>query len=201
MGREAQADCRIGSQQGRAKALLESTELVLRGEAPLRRRWPIEALQQVHVAGEALVFEAAGEVVVLVLGAREASAWARRIATPPPTLAAKLGVAAQRPAFICGAIDDDTLAAALRGATTADAAAAHCLIALVRSEADLAAALAMCAGLAAPHVWLVYPKGRAANPGDAAIRAAWRKAGWMDNKACAVSDTLTATRYTRRAAP
>lgn len=198
MGREATTGCRIGSANGSVKALLESTELVLRGEPALRRRWPVAALQAVQVQGEALVFQAGGEAVQLALGAREAAAWARRIATPPPTLAAKLGVTAERPAFVCGRVDDDALAAALHGATTADAAAAHWLVAVVRDAQDLAAALDRFAGMHAAHAWLVYPKGRAADPGDAAIRSAWRAAGCMDSKTCAVSDTLTATRYTRQ---
>lgn len=199
MGREAEVDCRIAGRSGRVKALLESTELVLRGDAALRRRWPLAALANVRVDGDALAFEAAGESVHLALGAREAAAWAQRIATPPPTLAAKLGIDTARPAFVCGTVDDAELHAALQGATTPDAQAAHCLVAVVRSDADLVAALAAHAAMAAPHAWLVYPKGAAATPGDAAIRSAWRAAGCRDSKSCAVSAALTATRYSRPA--
>ena len=196
MGREAAVRATVGGESADVKALLESRELILRGA--LRRRWALESLAGVHVDGELLVFEAGDETVRLALGAKEAAAWLRKIETPPPSLAAKLGVSSAAPAFVCGTVDDAELAAALQGATTADAKAASQLVALVLDGADLAAALRQFARLpAARHAWLVYPKGKAANPGDTAIREAWRAAGFNDTKSCAVSEHLTATRYSR----
>ena len=46
-------------------------------------------------------------------------------------------------------------------------------------------------------LWTVYPKGKAGQFGDTAIRTALRDAGWRDTKSCAVSERLTATRYNR----
>lgn len=199
MGREAAVRASVGRESADVKALLESRELILRGA--LRRRWALEALAGVHIEGDALVFEAGDETVRLALGAKEAAAWLRKIETPPPSLASKLGVTAGAPAFVCGSVDDAELAAALHGATTTDAKAATQLVAVVMNEAELAAALRQFARLpAARHAWLVYPKGKAANPGDTAIRAAWRAAGFNDTKSCAVSERLTATRYSRATA-
>lgn len=196
MGREARVQATVGGASAEVQALLESRELILRGG--LRRRWALDTLAGTAVDGGALAFVAGGEAVRLELGAAEAAAWAKKIATPPPTLAAKLGVGAATPAFTCGPLDDAALAAALQGATTADAKAAGQLVAVVLDAAGLAAALRQMARLpAARHAWLVYPKGKAANPGDAAIREAWRGAGFNDTKTCAVSATLTATRYSR----
>ena len=45
------------------------------------------------------------------------------------------------------------------------------------------------------RVWCVYRKGKAAPVGDGAIRTAFRDAGWMDIKSCAVSAAWTATLY------
>lgn len=200
MGREAAARATVGRESADVKALLEGQELILRGA--LRRRWPLQALAKTAVDGGALVFEAGGEAVRLELGAAEAAAWAKKITTPPPTLAAKLGVGAAAPAFVCGPLDDAELAAALQGATTADPKAATQLVAVVLDRPALATALKQFARLpAARHAWLVYAKGKAADPGDAAIREAWRAAGCNDTKTCAVSATLTATRYSRPARP
>jgi hypothetical protein len=66
---------------------------------------------------------------------------------------------------------------------------------MIESPADHAFAIG---NVTALPLWAVYPKGMAANPGEAAIRSALRSAGWMDNKTCAVSARLTATRYGRK---
>ncbi len=197
MGREALVCATVGGESAEGRALLESTELILRGA--WRRRWPVDALAAVRVEQDALVFEVDDTTVQLALGVAEAAAWARRIATPPPSLASKLGVSAAAPAFVCGPLDDAPLVQALHGATTTDPTRATQLVAVVADDAGLAAALAQFSRLpAARHAWLVYPKGRAAAPGDGAIRAAMRAAGHADSKSCAVSERLTATRYSRR---
>ena len=47
-------------------------------------------------------------------------------------------------------------------------------------------------------IWMIYPKGKAAQPSDAEIRSHLRGMGLIDTKSCAVSAQLTATRYIRR---
>jgi hypothetical protein len=68
------------------------------------------------------------------------------------------------------------------------------VVAVLTGPADLEAALAAGreSGL---RVWCVHGKGKGAAVGDAAVRAAFRGAGWMDIKASAVSDAFTATLY------
>jgi hypothetical protein len=44
-------------------------------------------------------------------------------------------------------------------------------------------------------LWIFHPKGRAADPNDADVRAASFAAGLIDNKISAYSETHTATRY------
>lgn len=197
MGREALAHAQVGATADEVKALLESTELILRGPA-LRRRYALATMSDVAVQGDALCFRAGGEAVQLTLGAAEAAAWQRKLLTPPPTLAAKLGVSADAPALVLGTVDDAALAQALQGATTRRAADAALLIALVYSEADLQRAVARHAPLATRVMWVVHGKGKAAPLGDTAIRAALRAQGYVDNKTSAVSERLTATRYVRR---
>ena len=195
MGREATCQAQVGHDSAEVKALLESQALILRGA--LRRRWPLAALQGLRVAGDALAFQADGEVVQLHLGGAEAERWKLKITTPPPGLAAKLGVGPATPVWVLGPVDDAALAAALTGSTTPDAATARQMLAVVHTMDALAAALRAHATLPCPLLWLVHPKGRGASLGDTAIRQVLRAAGYTDNKTSAVSDLLTATRWRR----
>jgi len=197
MGRDAVSRCVLGDSDETVRALLESKELILRG-ASIRRRWPLTAVCDVRVEDDRLRFVAEGVGVTLYLGGKEAAAWARKMATPPPTLAAKLSLSAASLAMVIGDTADEALVAALDGATTRDAALASQLIAIVLSEADLTAALALHASMECRHVWMVHRKGKGARLGDAAIRAAMRECGYVDTKVSAVSDSLSATRYSLR---
>lgn len=201
MGREAQVACTLGTKTETVKALLESKELVLRGPT-LRRRFELPALQQLRVLGDTLSFTAAGEAVSLDLGAAVAKSWLEKICTPPPTLAAKLGVSATARAAVFGPVADDAeLAAALQGVSTDDARAAAMLVAVVLSAEDLAQAVKQHADVSGPSLWVVHAKGKTAALGDAAIRQALRARGYVDNKTTAVSGRLTATRYRRPEGP
>lgn len=195
MGRVANCHCRAGAENAPAKALLESTELILRGA--VKRRYPLSTIAQVQVHGAELRFQSGGEAVALGLGADEAAAWARKLLKPPPSLAAKLGVGPDQPVFVLGAVRDPALAAALQGAVTDDAAQARQWLALLLAPAELQGLLQALQLKPAPAVWAVYRKGPAAEPGDAQVRQTLRAAGYRDTKTSAVSDTLTATRYAR----
>lgn len=197
MGREASVRAEIGGETGEVRALLESTELILRGA--IKRRYPKAELRDVSVEGETLRFTSGGETVRLHLGARVAQSWAKAIATPPPSLGAKLGLDKGR-AFVVGRFDDPVLAEALDGATVDDPANATLLIAPIDGPDDLARATALQG--AHPHLalWAIYSKGRDVAFGDSAIRTALRGAGFRDTKSCAVSERLTATRYNRTTA-
>lgn len=190
MGREALARVAIGAEQGEVKALLEGQELILRGA--VRRRFARDAVHDVAATDGVLTFACAGEEVRLVLGPGIAEAWQRALLAPPPSLRAKLGLESGATAVVLGCCDDPALAAALAGVTTAQADVADLVVARIDSPAELGQARAVAAGR---PLWVVYPKGKAAPFGDAAVRAAMRVAGWRDTKACAVSAVLTATRY------
>ncbi|MEO3690265.1 hypothetical protein [Roseateles paludis] len=193
MGREANCHACVGAERADAKALLESTELILRGA--IKRRWPLSALEAVRVEGDALCFNVGPELVTLQLGSPEAGKWADRIAAPPKSLAAKLGLAPERPAWVLGTVADAALADALAGHTAPTPAAATQWLAVLEEAAELPALLSRLQGPqseAVPALWAVYPKGGAM---DAAVRTQLRAAGWRDVKACAVSERLTATRY------
>lgn len=196
MGREVQTICVVGAQREAVKALLEATELIVRG-AVLKKRYPIAALTQLRVSGEQLVFRVGEESIALELGAVEAAKWLQKINTPPPTLAAKLGISTAQPAWVWGALDDPALIAAVSGAQAQDPSTAAVLIAVVLTPEALAQAVALHATLPCRGLWAVYEKGKASPFGDAAVREALRARGYRDNKTAAISERLTATRYFR----
>jgi hypothetical protein len=196
MGREALCACRVGKESGDVKALLESTELILRGA--IKRRYEISSLSGAAVVAGELHFKVGTEAVALVLGEADSQRWLKKINTPPPSLAEKLGLSGTNKALVFGKPGDAALVEALRGAQTKTAGAAALLVAVVRSEAELMAMIELHRTMSAATVWVVYPKGRAASISDGTIRQTLRTLGYVDNKTSAVSDVLTATRYVKR---
>ena len=193
MGRETVTRATWKGTAAEVKLIAEGDEIILRGA--IKAKLPRSAVTGITLQGDSLAIEFDADQLILELGAAQAQKWHDFLLKPAPTLAQKLGISPQKPAFILGAAADPALVGALTAATVAEPAHASCVIALIESHADLKAALECAARTPALPVWCIYPKGPQAKPGDADIRIALRAAGFMDNKACAVSQRLTATRY------
>ncbi|WP_044563943.1 hypothetical protein [Azospirillum sp. B4] len=179
---------------GEVKALLESRELILRGE--LRRTIALAAVTAVAVVGDDLVVTMPDGRLTLALGADIATRWARKMTTPPPSLAQKLGVGPATPALVIGAVEDPALVEALAGATATTAAEARIALAVVGDTDGLERAVAAHGDLApGAALWIIHGKGPKATFGEGPVRAWMRAAGFKDTKISAVSDTLSATRY------
>jgi hypothetical protein len=199
MGREASCTARVGAETADVTALLESTTVVLRGD--IKRRWEIAALQALRIEGEELRFEVDDEAVALALGEKEAGRWLKKLQTPPPTLAAKLGVSAENPALLIGPTVgtlDPALAEALANGLTTNPREARMLVAVLSKPSELERMADFHASMICKTVWVVHPKGPGASPSDAEVRTELRSRGYVDNKTSAVSDKLTATRYVKR---
>jgi hypothetical protein len=182
MGREANCRARWNGGEGEVKALLETHELVLRGEK--RAHWPLDDLSDVHPDGDWLSLTTPDGPLSLELGAKDAAGWARKLVTPPPTLAEKLG--AKAGVQVVGEMPDPALEQAL-APNLAPAATAKLSLAMVESAAGLEAALAAHAALPADaHIWIVTVKGPKSPFGEDAVRAAMRQRGYMDNKTASV---------------
>ncbi len=110
MGREAICECTSAGTTAEVKALLESDELILRGN--IRMRAPLHTLRDVRVESESLCFNLDKHPVQLHLGAAVAKSWAKKIKTPPPSLADKLGITGKTVRTI-GSISDRSLDSAL----------------------------------------------------------------------------------------
>ena len=197
MGREAEGHAQFRGVSGAVSAYLESDGITLRGE--VRGKLPRAGLMGWRVEGEDLCLQSGGEPLVLTLGAREAAAWVKALDRPLPSLASKLGISVAARAWVIGGPAPEELAVAISGAVASGPEDAALIIAVLGGPGDLEAALA--AGqVQRLRVWCVYGKGKSfavggAAVGDAAVRAAFRAAGWMDIKASAVSEAFTATLY------
>jgi hypothetical protein len=196
VGKEAAALTHWQGQTAETKVLLETHEIIMRGN--IRARIPRAAIAAVRVAGNALAVDASDGTLTVELGAATAAKWADYLTKPLPTLAAKLGVGPDSSAFVIGASDDAELTAALAGATCSAARDASVLVAVLTCEADLVAAFAVARTQPELHLWCVYGKGKYATISDAAIRAYLRGQSYVDSKTTGVSDRLTATRYGKR---
>lgn len=199
MGREATCHCQWGSESGHCKVLLETSELIVRG--PIRRRVPIASLTQVSAQGNDLHFHADEDAVTLTLGAALAQSWAKKIATPPPTLAAKLGITPQSNLLIIGDYADEDLKAAIDGAAESNTPEnkPDMILANVRTTGDLNYALDLYSKIPShPPIWIIYPKGPGKPINETEIRNTLRQEGFMDTKVASVSATLTALRFVKR---
>jgi hypothetical protein len=198
VGREARCAASWGARSGEVTALLESTELIVRGA--FRARAPLASLREVRADGDTLRFRTGEDDVALVLG-RAAPRWAAALAKPPPSLAAKLGITAGTRVLVEGEIDDDALAAAIAAGTPAGADDADLIVARVDEADELARIASEHSALLEQGVrlWVVYTKGRGAPLGETAVRAMLRERGLMDLKVASVSAALTALQFARTA--
>lgn len=195
MGRETICTATWQGATAEVKVLLESTEIILRGD--IRARIARAGITGVTARSDNLAVDVSGDRLTLELGPVEATKWAAALLKAPPTLVEKLGLAAGKRAFVLGVIDDAALAVALDRATAPVLADADMIVAILRSEADLSTALDT-ARAAALAVWMVAGKGKFATVADSAIRGFMRANGYVDTKTSSISYRWTATRYTPR---
>jgi hypothetical protein len=194
MGREAICECIYADTTAKVKALLESEELIVRGD--IRIRAPLQTLRNVRVESESLCFNLDKHPVQLRLGAAVAKSWAKRIASPPPTLADKLGITGKTVRTI-GSISDRALESALDSAALVSARNPDLIVSYVDTPASLATALREAKAQLARSIpiWLVYRKGPGHPINESAIRTTLRAQGLMDTKVVSVSAELTALRF------
>jgi hypothetical protein len=159
MGREAITRVEIGGEAADVRALLESTELILRGDN--RRRLPRDRLADVRVDGEVLRFICKGENLAPHLGSSVAQKWAKAIATPSPSLRAKPGVASGARAYRVGGFEDAALEEAIAGTLADMMADADAMIACLAGPNDLDTTLAAHAANPAVPIWPSIRKARA----------------------------------------
>lgn len=204
MGLEAHCQAQVGERQVQVKALLESGELILRGEH--RARLAFTSLDGIEAVDGQLTLTQQGERIVLDLGPA-AERWAEKIRNPR-TLLDKLGVKAGQRVASIGVTDADLLrqlhtkvavtelpgGAAVPAADT-DGAGFDLVFVEIDRLADLDQLPALREAIAqAGAVWVLHPKGRR-DLKDTDVMAAGKAAGLVDNKVARVSETFSALRF------
>jgi hypothetical protein len=195
MGREAICKCDWAGTTAQVKALLESTEVILRGA--IRKRIPFNEIKQVKALSDRLRFIVGGETVELFLSSKAAANWAAVLTSPPPSLARKLGITSTTIVRTIGDIADRALISALAEAAEISAQNAALIVAHVDSPESLHQTLnqARAQLSKAVPIWIVYAKGKGHAIDESAIRSLLRANGMMDTKIASVSATLTAIRF------
>jgi hypothetical protein len=197
MGREAVCECTFEGTTSKVKALLESAEVILRGE--IRMRIPFNALQNVRVESQNLCFNIDKHPMQLQLGAKAAESWAKKIKALPPSLAHKLGVTDKTVVRTIGSINKAILSAlSSAGAQISNEKPDLIISCLYTPETLIATLQAAKTQLACSiPIWVVYRKGPGHPLNEAAIRTCLRANGLMDTKVASVSTELTALRFNR----
>ncbi len=205
MGQEARCVARIGELRVEVKALLETDELILRGEH--RLRLPFASLDGVEAADGLLTLHRADETVILDLGPA-AERWAAKIRNPP-TLLDKLGVKAGQQIAVVGLTDEQLHQQLHACADVYESMGIHApsfahditgadfdlVFIQVETVLDLdALPIARTAITQDGAVWIVHPKGRP-DLKDTHVIEAGRAAGLVDNKLARISESLSALRF------
>jgi hypothetical protein len=196
MGSELPCKATVGDRTGSGKALLETSELVFRGEKKdFRFRIPFESIKKVVAVGDRLVIDGPKVHVVLELGAKYATRWAEKIKNPPGRLD-KLGVMPESKICVVG-VDDAKFRSELEAraptAVFGKLIEGADLIFFGATKSSELPRLSKLKESLAPTgaIWVVRPKG-VDTIGEKDVRDAGRAAGLVDVKVCAFSPTHTA---------
>jgi len=198
MGNEAECTAHAGGKTSRGKALLETDELIFRGD--FRLKLPYKELEGVRAEKGVLVLEHAGKTVRLELG-DAAAKWAEKIANPKGRID-KLGVKPGQRVSIVG-LDGVGFAAFVAEvrARTDDVsvgkakAGSHAIFLGVESAAALGKIATVARSLdPAGALWTVRPKGRP-EPSETQTMEAGHAAGLVDVKVVRFSETHTAEKF------
>jgi len=198
MGREATCTCIWNGKECTVKALIETPDLILRGE--LRRRVPIAKMSSVKAERDKLRFTIEGDSVALSLGADMAAKWAEALLKPPPTLAKKLGISSDTTVWMIGSVDDPSLKAALDEAKSVSKRTGSLILARVDTPAELHSALTRAADQlsAGTPIWFIYRKGPGHPLNENLVRTAALATGIVDTKVASVSAVFSALRFVKR---
>jgi hypothetical protein len=197
MGREAVCSARFGGKSGTGKALLETKELVFRGEK-LRFTIPFARIRSVAARGGLLELRLDEGAASLELGA-QAAAWAEKIKSPPGRLE-KLGVKAGMKVSVVGDVEPafvKELRQRVEDVSEGRPRAGSDLLffaAAAASDLDRLGALRKSLQPAGA-LWVLRAKGAATVVTERAVMAAGKAAGLVDTKVVAFSETHTAERF------
>ena len=195
MGNEATCRVQFGNQQSEGKALLETSEILFRGD--FRLKLPFSAIKSAKAVDGELRLQTAQGAVVFGLGSA-AEKWRDKILHPKSRIE-KLGVKPEAVVSLLGDFDAEFLGeldkltkSVSKGKVAADsewiffaADSKEGLGALPRISKSMKGAAAL---------WMVYPKGQK-HITENDVLAAGRKTGLKDVKVVGFSPTHTALKF------
>jgi hypothetical protein len=195
MGDEHRATVTYAGAASEGRALLETDELIFRGE--FRLVVPFAQIERVEARDGSLVVRFGGDEATFELGPK-AERWADRIRNPK-TRADKLGVKPGLRVSLAGEHDRDFVEELrAREVELSDEPVPDSDLVFLRAD-DVASLLRIAdvADSIRPdgHVWVVAPKGRK-DIRETDVLAAGRDAGLKDTKVARFSHTHTAHRFT-----
>lgn len=197
MGCEIRCTIRSGKKRSEGKALLETTEIIFRGDQ--RLKIPFALLESVVARDGDLHLKWPGNSAVFELG-DQAEKWAHKI-LHPRTNADKLGLKPGLRISLVKLSDDGWLAEACQAATAFSNSKplrdSDMIFLGAESTADLTLIPKVLPSLAANGaLWIVYPKGRKGIT-ELQVLSAGREAGLVDIKVVSYSATHTALKFVR----
>ena len=195
MGKELNCSVRFGKQQSEGKALLETSEILFRGE--FRLKIPFSTIKSAKAVDGELRLQTPHGLAVFHLGAA-AEKWCGKILHPKSRIE-KLGVKPGSKVSLLGEFDAEFLreVASLtksmtKGKTTFDSV---WIFFAADSKAHLASLSKISKSIqGAAALWIVYPKGQK-HITENHVLAAGRKAGLKDVKVVGFSPTHTALKF------
>ncbi|MGA2421601.1 MAG: hypothetical protein ABSG69_16105 [Candidatus Acidiferrum sp.] len=195
MGNEITCTVKFGKQRSEGKALLETNELIFRGD--FRLRIPFAAMKSVEaVKGELRVHGPDG-LAVFDLG-ENAAKWHEKIRHPKSRIE-KLGVKPDARVAVLGKFDEDFLRELSELSDNVDTAAvgddAEWIFFAAPSKKELAGVRKHAKKMAGSvALWVVYPKGQK-DIRESDVLAMGRDAGLKDVKVVGFSPTHTALKF------
>ena len=204
MGYETKCRARVDDRSGHvreadATVLLETDELIVRGEA--RVRIPRASIERVTERAGVLTVTSPSAVVSLTLGADAAAKWRAKIEEPPKRLIDKLDVKPGAKVWLLS-VDDESLASQVAERTAhvsrgRSAKACDVVFVGVEAERDLGRiARALDATVPSGAIWVVHRKGPS-GVADTTIFGKAKALGLVYTKVARVSDTHTAEKLVR----
>jgi hypothetical protein len=195
MGNEANCTARFGKQQSEGKALLETSEILFRGD--FRLKIPFSSIKSTKAVDGELRLQTAEGLAVFELGATAAK-WCDKILHPKSRLE-KLGVKPGAKVSLLGDFEEGFLHelgqqtnAATKNKLAADS---EWIFLAAASQKELAQVSKLAKSLkGAAALWIVYPKGRE-DTTENEVLSAGRKAGLKDVKVVGFSATHTALKF------
>jgi len=196
MGNEATCKVRFGKQESAGKALLETSEVLFRGD--FRLKIPFSSIKSAKTVDGELRLRTAEGLASFYLGATTSGKWLEKILHPKSRIE-KLGVKPGAKVSLIGEFEaeflrevGDVTKSISKGKAALDSE--HIFLA-VESKEGISTLSKNAKGMSgAAALWIVYPKGQK-HITENDVLAAGRKAGLKDVKVVGFSATHTALKF------